>query len=62
MTKTRKPGISRRSTLALMGAAAVTFATPWVARAQAKTDQGRHADHPVRPRRATRNLVAQRAS
>src|SRR6187551_2866817 len=37
MTRTRKPGISRRSTLALMGAGAVTFATPWVARAQAKT-------------------------
>ena len=37
MTKTRKPGVSRRSTLALMGAGAVTFATPWVARAQAKT-------------------------
>src|SRR5438552_1355250 len=37
MTKTSKPGVSRRSTLALMGAGAVTFATPWVARAQAKT-------------------------
>src|SRR5437899_11540477 len=37
MTRTRKPGVSRRSTLALMGAGAVTFATPWVARAQAKT-------------------------
>ena len=37
MTRTRKPGLSRRSTLALMGAGAVTFATPWVARAQAKT-------------------------
>ena len=37
MTKTRKPGMSRRSTLALMGAGAVTIATPWVARAQAKT-------------------------
>ena len=37
MKRTRKPGISRRSTLALMGAGAVTFATPWVARAQAKT-------------------------
>ena len=37
MTRTRKPGISRRSTLGLMGAGAVTFATPWVARAQAKT-------------------------
>lgn len=36
MTKTRKPGLSRRSTLALMGAGAVTIATPWVARAQAK--------------------------
>src|SRR6266481_57912 len=35
--RTRKPGISRRSTLALMGTGAVTFATPWVARAQAKT-------------------------
>src|SRR5258705_2550984 len=37
MTKTSRPGVSRRSTLALMGAGAVTFATPWVARAQAKT-------------------------
>src|SRR3979409_215971 len=37
MTKTSKPGVSRRSTLALMGAGAVTIATPWVARAQAKT-------------------------
>lgn len=37
MKRTRKPGISRRSTLALMGAGPVTFATPWVARAQAKT-------------------------
>src|SRR6202158_2663406 len=37
MTKTSKPGVSRRSTLALMGAGAVTITTPWVARAQAKT-------------------------
>ena len=37
MTRTRQPGISRRTTLALMGAGAMTFATPWVARAQAKT-------------------------
>nr|WP_229163997.1 hypothetical protein [Bradyrhizobium altum] len=37
MTRTRKPGISRRSTLALMGAGAMSFAAPWVARAQAKT-------------------------
>jgi branched-chain amino acid transport system substrate-binding protein len=37
MTKKSKPGLSRRSTLALMGAGAVTFSTPWVARAQAKT-------------------------
>src|SRR4051812_15675004 len=37
MTRTRKPGLSRRSTLALMGAGAVSFATPWVARPQAKT-------------------------
>src|SRR3954447_12949310 len=37
MTRTRKPGISRRSTLALMGAGAASLATPWVARAQAKT-------------------------
>ncbi len=37
MTKTSKPGVSRRSTLALMGAGAMTIATPWVARAQAKT-------------------------
>src|SRR6516164_3431686 len=36
MTKTRKPGLSRRSTLALMGTGAVTFAAPWVARAEAK--------------------------
>ena len=37
MTKSRKSGISRRSALALMGGTAVTFATPWVAGAQAKT-------------------------
>src|SRR6476620_617929 len=37
MTKKSKPGLSRRSTLALMGAGVVTVATPWVARAQAKT-------------------------
>src|SRR5258708_28338562 len=37
MTKKSKPDLSRRSTLALMGAGAVTFATPWVAHAQAKT-------------------------
>src|SRR5215218_5583864 len=37
MTRTRKPGVSRRATLAMMGAGAVTFATPLVARAQAKT-------------------------
>src|SRR6201988_813513 len=41
MTRTRKPGVSRRATLAMMGAGAVTFATPFatagVARAQAKT-------------------------
>ena len=37
MTRTRKPGVSRRATLAMMGAGAVTFAAPWVARAQAKT-------------------------
>src|SRR5260221_14269254 len=37
MTETSRPGVSRRSTLALMGAGAVTFAAPWVARAQAKT-------------------------
>jgi branched-chain amino acid transport system substrate-binding protein len=36
MTRTRKPGPSRRSALALMGTGAVTFATPWVARAEAK--------------------------
>ncbi len=35
MTTTRKPGLSRRSTLALMGAGAATFAAPWVARADA---------------------------
>src|SRR4051812_50032621 len=37
MTKPNRPAISRRSTLALMGAGAVSLATPWVARAQAKT-------------------------
>src|SRR3981081_1806552 len=37
MSRTSTPGGSRRSTLALIGAGAVTFATPWVARAQAKT-------------------------
>ena len=37
MTRTRMPGISRRSTLALMGAGAMSVAAPWVARAQAKT-------------------------
>jgi branched-chain amino acid transport system substrate-binding protein len=37
MTRTRKPGLSRRSTLALMGAGAATFAAPWVARADANT-------------------------
>ena len=37
MTKKSKPGVSRRSTLALMGTGAVTLATPWVARAQART-------------------------
>jgi branched-chain amino acid transport system substrate-binding protein len=37
MTTTRKPGLSRRSTLALMGAGAATFAAPWVARAEANT-------------------------
>src|SRR5258708_33251498 len=37
MTRTRKPGNGRGSTLTLMGAGAVTLATPWVARAQAKT-------------------------
>ena len=37
MTTTRKPGVSRRATLAMMGAGTMTFAAPWVARAQAKT-------------------------
>src|SRR5438874_4284593 len=37
MTKANKPGVSRRSTLALMGAGVATFAAAWVARAQAKT-------------------------
>src|SRR5258705_12609115 len=37
MTKKSKPGLSRRATWAMMGAGAVTLATPWVARAQAKT-------------------------
>src|SRR5437773_9783845 len=37
MKRTRTPGISRRSTLALMGAGVATFPTPWLARAQAKT-------------------------
>ena len=37
MTKTARPGLNRRSTLALMGAGVVsTVATPWVASAQAK--------------------------
>lgn len=36
MKRTRKPGLSRRSTLALMGAGAATFAAPWVARADSK--------------------------
>ncbi len=36
MTRTRKPGLSRRSTLALMGVGAATFAAPWVARADSK--------------------------
>ena len=61
MKKSRKPGISRRSALALMGGTAVTFATPWVAARAGQDDQGRNADHPVRPRRAARHLVAQRA-
>src|SRR5260221_9237431 len=37
MTKISKPGMSRRSTLAMLSDGAVTFAAPWVARAQAKT-------------------------
>src|SRR3569833_1740911 len=37
MTRTRTPGISRRTTLAMMGAGVASLATPWVARAQAKT-------------------------
>mgnify|MGYP002682839428 CR=1 FL=1 len=37
MTRTRKQGVSRRATLAMMGAGAATLAAPWVARAQAKT-------------------------
>src|SRR5262245_55905140 len=37
MTRTRKTGLSRRTTLALMGAGVASLATPWVARAQAKT-------------------------
>src|ERR1700719_1672949 len=37
MTETSRPDVSRRSTLALMGAGAVTSAPPWGARAQAKT-------------------------
>jgi branched-chain amino acid transport system substrate-binding protein len=36
MTDSTGRGISRRSTLALMGAGAMTLAAPWVARAQAK--------------------------
>ena len=59
MTRTRKPGVSRRSTLALMGAGAVTFATPWVARAQAKTIKIGMPTILSGPRRAARNLVAQ---
>ena len=37
MTAAGKSGISRRATLALMGAGAMSVAAPWVARAQAKT-------------------------
>jgi branched-chain amino acid transport system substrate-binding protein len=37
MTRIRRPGLSRRSTLALMGTGAVTLAAPWVARAEAKS-------------------------
>src|SRR3954462_9632207 len=37
MTRTRKPGISRRTTLALMGGGVASLAAPHVARAQAKT-------------------------
>src|SRR5689334_19885614 len=37
MTRTRKPGLSRRSAMALAGTGIITFAAPWVARAQAKT-------------------------
>src|SRR5215468_358562 len=37
MTRTRKPGIRRRTSLALMGAGVASLAAPWVARAQAKT-------------------------
>lgn len=37
MNQSRKPGVSRRAALALMGGGAVTLSAPWVARAQAKT-------------------------
>ncbi len=37
MTTPRKPGISRRAAVAMMGAGVASLATPWVARAQAKT-------------------------
>src|SRR5258707_3955712 len=37
MKRTRKAGISRRSTLAMMGGGAMSVAAQWVARAQAKT-------------------------
>ena len=60
MTKTRKPGMSRRSTLALMGAGAVTTRDTMGGARASQDHQDRHADDPVRPRGAARNLVAQR--
>jgi len=60
MTKTSKPGVSRRSTLALMGAGAVTFATTVGCARASQNHQIWNADDPVRSRRATRNIVAQR--
>src|SRR6516165_4855391 len=37
MTRTRTPGISRRSSLLIMGGGALALSAPWVARAEAKT-------------------------
>ena len=61
MTNASRIHVNRRALL--KGAAAGTaaaLAAPMVARADSKIDQDRHADHPVRPRRAARHFVAQR--